>query len=107
MAEHDQESKVTINKEDIKNTRDFFKHFNIKLPTYLLSVLDTIDASETITEQHQARMKSMIARAMVDNKDHELLKDELFEEVLPNCEKEWFDAQFQEDFESYATEDDE
>ena len=96
------ESNVTISKEDVKNTRDFFKHFNIPLPVYLENVLQVIDSAEKISVEQQANMKTMISRALVENRDHDLLKDELFEEVLPNCEKEWFDKQFEEDFEGYA-----
>lgn len=102
----EKENSVTITKEDVKNTRDFFKHFSINLPKYLDSALSSIEAVDEITVEHQANLKTMIARALVENRDHELLKDELFEEVLPNCQKEWFDKQFEQDFENFEEKDD-
>lgn len=100
MANQENENEVTISKEDVKNTRDFFQHFNINMPEYLNSVLTQIENASEITPELQFEMKVQVARSMVENREHELLKDQLFDEVIPNCEKVWFDQQFQEDFEN-------
>jgi hypothetical protein len=102
-----QGNQVVINKDDAKNTRDFFKHFNIEMPTYLDQVLSSIENAEVILPIHHANMKAAVARALIESRDkgYELLQDELFNEVMPNCEREWFDRQFEQDFENYDAED--
>lgn len=95
-----QKETVNISKEDAKNVKDFFSHFNITFPDYLDNCLKSIESASEITQFHWTDLRVNLARALAENSEHDLLKDELFEEVIPNCQKVWFDQQFKEDFES-------
>ena len=95
----EEKEKVVINSEDIKNIEDFFNHFRIPIPPFLQEQLDVFKQDpEGYTVEKQLRLKAELAHAMVES-DHELLKDDLFKPVIQNCEKEWFETQFQRDFE--------
>ena len=99
------EQQVLITKEDIKNVKDFFSHFNIDIPSHLEAKLDDIANAESISIEHQKHLKTAIARTIVES-EHEIFKDALFEEVIPNCEKEWYHAQFDQDFKEAMTQED-
>jgi hypothetical protein len=93
-------NKVVINEEDIKNIEDFFNHFRIDIPDFLKSELDTYRSSpDTYGIDNQEKLKAELAHAIVAS-DHELFKDKLFENVVKNCTKCWFDTQFDRDLES-------
>ena len=97
-------NKVVINQEDIKNIEDFFNHFRIPIPTFLKSELDVFrNSPDDYSYDKQCKLKSELAHAIVDS-DHELFKDDLFKNVIKNCNKEWFDTQFDRDLETTFTE---
>jgi hypothetical protein len=102
--EEEQQNKVVITHEDVKNVKDFFSHFNIPLAEYLTTTLNEIENAEEVTLELQDKMRINIARAIFES-EHEIFKDDLFSEVIPNCEKAWFDAQFSQDFEDAMTSD--
>lgn len=89
---------VKITKEDVRNTENFFNHFEIEIPDYLKKILHTIRESDSITPSMQKEMRIGLSKALVES-DSLLLKDELFKEVMPNCQKIDFDASFEKDFE--------
>lgn len=96
----EEQNKVVITSEDIKNIEDFFSHFRMDMPDYLREQLDVFKNNpEAYTIDNQLALKSELAHALVES-DHELLKDDLFKDVIDNCSKEWFDTQFQRDFEN-------
>lgn len=92
------ESKTLVTIEDVKNVRDFFDHFKIDMPQYLSDHLNNMENADSITEELHDEMRVQVARAITES-EHEIFKDQLFEEVIPNCEKAWFDRQFSDDFE--------
>jgi hypothetical protein len=92
------ESKTLVTMEDVKNVRDFFDHFKIEMPQYLTDHLAAMENAENIDEKLHDEMRVQVARAIAES-EHEIFKDQLFEEVIPNCQKAWFDRQFSEDFE--------
>lgn len=99
MSADKEVTKVLITAEDVKNIRDFYGHFQVEVPEYLSKHLETLEKASTITLDQQALLKTLVARSILES-EHEIFKDSLFEEVIPTCEKEWFEAQFNEDFES-------
>ena len=96
--EVDNLTEVVITKEDAKNIREFFSHFDITLPDFLSKQIQDITDNERISLEQQNILRVAIARAISES-DHEIFKDQLFEEVIPNCDRVWFDHKFSEDFE--------
>ncbi len=94
----EKEESVVLTQEDMRNVREFFNHFNITIPTYLDKIIKRVESEETITLESQKIFKTILARTISES-EHELFKDSLFEEIIPECEKEWYDAQFRQDFE--------
>ena len=95
----DNTNKVVISAEDIKNIEEFFNHFKIEIPTYLSDQLDIFKAAPSeYTLDKQKKLKAELAHAIVTT-DHELMKDGVFSNIVSNCDKEWFDTQFNRDFE--------
>lgn len=98
-------NKVVINQEDIKNIEDFFNHFRIEIPSYLQTELEVFkNDPNNYTYDKQCKLKTELAHAIVSS-DHELFKDDLFANVIKNCNKEWFDAQFDRDLVDTFTDD--
>lgn len=101
-----EERRVVVNQEDVKNIEDFFNHFRIPIPDFLKTQLDKFKNSpESYTYDDQCLLKTELARAIASS-DHELFKDELFTNVLNNCSKEWYDAQFNRDLEEALSDED-
>ena len=97
-------NKVVISSEDIKNIEEFFNHFRIPIPTYLQEQLNTYKtAPDEYTLDNQKTLKSELAHAIVSS-DHELLKDGVFDNIISNCDKEWFETQFNRDLENELSE---
>jgi hypothetical protein len=102
---HDSEQKVVVGNEDIKNIEEFFDHFHIPIPQYLRDELDKFKNNPgAYTVDMQKKLKTELAHAVVSS-DHELLKDEVFGRIINNCDKEWFDTQFNRDLEDALTDD--
>ena len=91
-------TEVVINKDDARNVRDFFKHFNIKVPENLEQVCDRIEKLPEITFPDQHDFKIALCEAMVTS-DHAMFKDELFSEVIKNAEREVFNFCFKKEVE--------
>ena len=92
-------TKVVVSAEDIKNIEEFFSHFRIDIPAYLQTQLDVYRAApDEYTLDKQKLLRAELAHAIVSS-DHELMKDGVFTNIVENCDKEWFDAQFNRDFE--------
>jgi uncharacterized protein (DUF1786 family) len=93
------EESVVLTQEDMRNVREFFNHFNIDMPEYLDKTILSVEKENEITLQSQKNFKTSLVRAISES-NHELFKDSLFEEIVPECEKEWYEAQFSQDFEA-------
>jgi len=97
MSQEKEDNKVLINQEDIKNIEDFFNHFRIEIPNFLQAELDVFKNNpDEYNLDKQAKLKSELGHAIISS-DHELFKDDLFVNVMKNCNKEWFDTQFDRD----------
>jgi hypothetical protein len=92
-------SKVTITPDDVKHLENFFDFFKIPVPTRLQRVVDKLKADpNNFTIETQRELKIELAHAVASS-EHELLKDGLFKNVMANCNKEWYEAQFERDVE--------
>lgn len=96
-------TKIVISAEDIKNIEEFFNHFRIEIPDFLQKQLDVFNNNpNAYTLDDQKLLRAELAHAIVSS-DHELMKDGVFSNIVANCDKEWFDTQFNRDFESDLT----
>lgn len=104
-----EEKQVTITSEDISNIKTFFEHFQIPLPDYLSNELGVFEQKgSSYTYDDQLKLKNEMAHALVECfPNHEILKDELFEPVIKNCEKAWYEEQFNRDIEKHLAVDNE
>ena len=103
--QQDEKKEVVISADDIKNISVFFNHFNITIPKFLQAELDRYNNKpDKYTYDDQLKLKAELAHAIVDS-EHELFKDELFTKVVTNCEKEWYNVQFNRDFENTIKDD--
>lgn len=92
-------TEIVINKEDVDNIENFFKHFSIELPKYLQEQFSTYrESGDKYSLADQQRLKEELCKALALS-EHELLKDELFSSVISRCEDVWFHAQFTRDLE--------
>lgn len=105
MERHDLNlRKVVMTPDDIKNIEEFFGHFKIKVPVHLQKVLDKFKGNPTgFTFDDQCQLRAFIAHTMVSS-DHPLLTDKVFGNIRANCDKAWFEAQFDMDVEEVFTE---
>ena len=101
-------TEIVINKEDVDNIENFFKHFNIELPEYLTEQFRVYRSSndKTYSLKDQQLLKEELCKALATS-SHELLKDELFKSVIERCEDIYFHAQFTRDLEDTLSEDEE
>ena len=99
-------TKVVVGPEDIKNIEEFFGHFRIPVPEGLQTQIDAYkkDPSNYTLDQ-QKLLRVEVAHAIVSS-DHELMKDDVFDNITNNCDKEWFESQFQRDMEDAFSEKD-
>ncbi len=99
-------TEIVINKEDVDNIENFFKHFEIDLPDYLkeqfVTYRNTGESGVDYSLENQQRLKEELCKALALS-EHELLKDELFSSVISRCEDVYFHAQFKRDFEEEIT----
>lgn len=86
-------TEIVINKDDARNVRDFFKHFNVVVTPNLEAVCARLEKLPEITFGDQQDFKIALCEAMVTS-DHPMFKDELFAEVIKNSERAVFDANF-------------
>lgn len=100
MERHDLNlRKVVMTADDIKNITEFFSHFKIPIPDPLQKMLNKFNESPgTFTFDDQIRLRAYIAHTMVSS-DHPLLTDKVFGNIRANCDKAWYEAQFEMDAE--------
>ena len=99
-------TKVVVGPEDIKNIEEFFGHFRIPIPEALQTQINSFkkDPSNYTLDQ-QKLLRAEVAHAIVSS-DHELMKDGVFDNITNNCDKEWFETQFQRDMEDAFSKED-
>lgn len=92
----EKEKKVVISPEDCNAALDFWRHFNIPIPTELQAALDAFAADSSY--ENQDRVKLEVCKA-ISTTDHEAFKDEMFSKIVEECAGVTFEMQFDKDFE--------
>jgi predicted methyltransferase len=99
-------TKVVVGAEDIKNIEEFFSHFRMPMPEALQAQINVFKKDPTAyTLDQQKLLRVEVAHAIVSS-DHELMKDGVFDNITNNCDKEWFESQFQKDMEEVFSKED-
>lgn len=93
----EKEKKVVISPEDCNAALDFWRHFNIPIPTELQAALDSFAADPSFVNQEKVKLE--VCRA-ISTTDHEAFKDEMFSKIVEECEGVTFEMQFDKDFEA-------
>lgn len=91
---------VVITADDCNSALDFWRHFNIPIPTTFQTAVDAFTLDPSF--ENQTRVKIEICNAIFTG-DHEALKDEMFIPIAQECEAVSFEMQFDKDFESTVT----
>ena len=95
MERHDlNERKVVITADDIKNIAEFFSHFKIKMSVGLIKSIEDFNSNPTgFTFDDQIKLRAYLAHSIVIS-DHPLITDKVFNNIRTNCDRVWFDTQF-------------
>lgn len=105
MQKQNSSEKVVLRSEDIRNVMEFFNHFRIPIPKDLQDQIDAyVKNPNSYTLQQQNQFKAQLSRAVLES-DHELLQDDIFNNIKGFCDKEWYNAQFEKDLEEALSED--
>ena len=101
MSEKEQQStekeqKVVISPEDCNAALDFWRHFNIPIPSDLQDAFDSFSKEPNF--ENQEKVKLQICKA-ISTTDHEAFKDDMFSKIVEECAGVTFDMQFDADFE--------
>jgi hypothetical protein len=96
----EKEKKIVISPEDCNAALDFWRHFNIPIPSNLQSAFDAFTADSSF--ENQEKVKLEVCRAISET-DHEAFKDEMFKKIVEECSGVSFEMQFDEDFEKEVT----
>ena len=94
MSDATQEEKVAISSEDVKNIRDYFKHFDITLPDYLEQALVQFDGDQSMINQKFLKMK--LCAAILESK-HESFQNKMFDQVKDTSKQALYDLQYEFD----------
>jgi hypothetical protein len=101
MDRYDEEAqKVVMTADDFKNIEEFFTHFKIPMPELLTAVIAEYRANPGKFEfDDQRKLRVALAHAVI-TAEHPLLKDDVFKNIRANCDKAFYDGQFQYDLEN-------
>lgn len=105
MERHDLNlQKVVVTNDDVKNIEEFFNHFKIEMPDSLKQVIEKFkDTPDSFSFDDQIKLRSFLAHTICSS-THPLLTDKVFDNIRKNCERAWFDAQFDFDVEDVFSE---
>ena len=100
MERHDLNArKVVMTADDIKNIEEFFNHFKIKMSVGLTKSIEGFKMNPAgFTFDDQIKLRAYLAHNIVAS-DHPLITDKVFGNIRANCDKAWFDTQFDMDLE--------
>jgi hypothetical protein len=93
---------VVLGIEDVKNLREFFGHFKIKIDPSLEEAIFRCEQKNSLDIEDQEDLKIGLCLTMI-NSEHLMFKDELFATVINNAKKAVFDTQFQKELEKQLT----
>ena len=97
---------IVVQEEDFTNVENFYKHFNISMPSSLSEEIANFRKNpSSYSLDQQQKFKEELCRAICSS-DHELLTDDLFKVVVDNCKDVWFNAQFDRDIEETFSDED-
>lgn len=95
--------KIVITPEDCNAALDFWRHFNIPIPSYLQEAFDGFSKDPSFDNQEV--MKLALCKAISET-DHEAFKDEMFGQIVTETSSVTFEMQFDQDFEETVSTDD-
>ena len=96
----EKENKVVISPEDCNAALDFWRHFNIPIPSNLQDAFDMFAKDPTFENQNKVKLE--ICRA-ISQTDHEAFKDDMFSKIVDETAAVTFEMQFDKDFENTVT----
>lgn len=99
-----EEKKVFLDKEDVKNVRDYLKFFNIDVDPAMQLALDGFEKDQSWKAQEEFRLQVAI---LLQEKKHPSLQDPVFEVSDPATKKYIFEQQFEKDVNQAFTVEDE
>ena len=96
----EQNKTVVISPEDCNAALDFWRHFNIPIPTHLQEALDLFAKDPSFDNQEKVKLE--VCKA-ISTTPHEAFQDEMFKKITEECESMTFEMQFDKDFEAEVT----
>lgn len=91
---------VVLNIDDIRNVREFFKHFRIEVAPELEDAMAAWEAKDSkVSLQDQEALKIGLCVSMLKS-SHPMFKDPLFEKILKKAEKLVYESTFAKELET-------
>jgi hypothetical protein len=100
-ASTEKEQKVVISAEDCNAALDFWRHFNIPIPSALQLAMDAFAQDQSIANQNKVKLE--VCKA-ISQTDHEAFNDDMFKKIVEECDGVTFEMQFDKDFEDTVSE---
>jgi hypothetical protein len=88
---------ILVSAEDCNAALDFWRHFNIEIPSALQDAVTSFEKDATF--ENQQKVKLEFCKAIAET-DHEAFKDEMFSKIREECADTTFNMQFDKDLES-------
>lgn len=89
--------KVVISPEDVAGAADFWTHFEIPMPPELRAAFDAFTKEPNLVNQDEIKLQ--ITKA-IGHTDHEAFKDEMFKEIVAECQNVNYDLSFDRELEN-------
>lgn len=96
----EKQQSVVITADDCNAALDFWRHFNIPIPSELQSAFDAFANNPSL--ENQDKVKLEVCRAISET-DHEAFKDDMFSKIVEECAAVTYDMQFDKDLEKTLT----
>jgi hypothetical protein len=93
-------TEVVITADDCNAALDFWKHFQIPIPTELEQAMAMFAKSPDFTNQEEVKLQ--ICKAIASS-DHKAFKDEMFTKIVEECAAVTFEMKFERDLEESLT----
>jgi hypothetical protein len=90
-ATDEKENKVVVSAEDCSAALDFWKHFNIPLPTSLEKAVEAFSKDPSFLNQEAVKLELCKA---ISTTDHEAFRDEMFSKIVEECGGVAYDMTF-------------
>lgn len=93
---------VVISAEDAEAARKFWSHFEIAMPKALEAAFDAFQMTPSVETQDE--LKLQLCKA-VSTCDHEIFRDEIFVDIIPECRNTAYAMSFDRQLEASLTPD--